>query len=51
MIMLWFVLCLLLGQLFIECFEIDEILILITIKKKFNKKLIISFSIELLSDH
>jgi len=32
-ILLWFVLCLLLGQMFLGCFVIDEILVLITVTK------------------
>jgi len=32
-ILFWFVLCLLLGQMFLGCFGINEILILITVEK------------------
>jgi len=33
-IMRWFMLCLLLGLMFRECFVINEILVLITVKNK-----------------
>ena len=42
-IMFWFVLYLVLGQIFFECFEIDKIFVLIIMKKSSELRLLILF--------